>query len=91
MREVPPAIAGKRHGDDLLLRMHLLRELRSGDEKRLPQLWRRTGEPAQAKVNAQRIFPSPVRELGSKPVQVLKIGSFLALNNSPTQPLTRLS
>jgi len=57
MREVQAAIAGEWHGDDLFLRMHFLREMRSGDEKPLPELWRRAVEPAKAKVSAQRILP----------------------------------
>jgi hypothetical protein len=51
MREVPPAIAGERLGDDLFLRMHFLRKMRGGNEKRLPKLRRRISEPAPAEVN----------------------------------------
>jgi hypothetical protein len=57
MREMPPAFACERHGDDLFLRMHFLRKVRGGNEKRLPELRWGTGEPAKAKLSTESEIP----------------------------------
>jgi hypothetical protein len=51
VRKMPSSIAPEWHSDDLLLRMHFLRKMRSRDEKCLPKLRRGTSAAAKAEVN----------------------------------------
>lgn len=44
---MPSGAVGEWDSHDLLLRMHLLREMRCGDEECLPELWRGTGAPSE--------------------------------------------